>query len=75
VTKVRVYNRRWCHTAIGMINPLECEHQLTQTAQAAWFCLVLDGRGRRHDRLHAPRIDVVDEPADDKRWGDHGVAA
>jgi putative transposase len=31
----RVYNRRRRHSALGMISPVEYEHRLTQTAQAA----------------------------------------
>jgi hypothetical protein len=31
----RVYIRRRRHSALGIISPVECEHQLTQTAQAA----------------------------------------
>lgn len=31
----RVYNRHRCHSAIGMISPVEFEDGITQTAQAA----------------------------------------
>lgn len=29
-----VYNRRWRHSSVGMIFPVEFENRLTQTAQA-----------------------------------------